>query len=87
MKNESQPLVSIIILNYNAGKLIEECIDSIFHSNYRNYEIIVVDNNSKDDTKDDTKSLFMETYKLHIIVGVISVILIILILYLLMIKI
>ena len=56
--NDENPLVSIIILNYNAGKLIEECIDSIFHSNYRNYEIIVVDNNSKDDSHIECKKKF-----------------------------
>ena len=43
---DEDPLVSIIILNYNAGKLIEECVDSIYQSNYKNYEIIVVDNSS-----------------------------------------
>ena len=47
---EEKPLVSIIILNYNAGKLLEECIDSIYKSNYKNFEIIVVDNNSKDNS-------------------------------------
>ena len=47
-QNVEHPLVSIIILNYNAGKLLEDCIDSILQSNYKNYEIIVVDNDSKD---------------------------------------
>ena len=47
-QNSQHPLVSVIILNYNAGKLLEECVDSILHSNYKNFEIIVVDNNSKD---------------------------------------
>ena len=44
--NDANPLVSIIILNYNAGKLLEECVDSIYQSNYNNFEIILVDNNS-----------------------------------------
>ena len=37
-------------MNYNAGKLLEDCIDSILQSNYKNYEIIVVDNDSKDNS-------------------------------------
>ena len=49
-QNVEHPLVSIIILNYNAGKLLEDCINSIFQSNYKNYEIIVVDNDSKDNS-------------------------------------
>ena len=52
------PLVSIIILNYNAGKLIEECLDSIYQSNYKNYEIIVVDNNSDDNSHIECKNNF-----------------------------
>jgi len=56
--NHEEPPVSIIILNYNAGKLIEECLDSIFQSNYTNYEIIVVDNNSKDNSHLECKKKF-----------------------------
>ena len=48
MKNNQTPLVSIIILNYNAGKLLLDCVESILKSDFKNYEIIVVDNNSKD---------------------------------------
>lgn len=41
-------LVSIIIINYNAGKLLSKCIDSILKQNYKNYEIVIIDNASKD---------------------------------------
>ncbi len=44
MENNSQPLVSMIILNYNAGHLLLDCVDSIKKSNYNNFEIIIVDN-------------------------------------------
>ena len=50
MKNESEPLVSIIILNYNAGNLLLECIESLLQTNYQKFEIIIVDNDSKDDS-------------------------------------
>ena len=56
--NDKKPLVSIIILNYNAGKLIEECLDSIYQSNYKNFEIIVVDNNSEDNSHLECKKNF-----------------------------
>ena len=42
------PEVSIIILNYNAGELLINCVESILKSNFKNFEIIVVDNDSKD---------------------------------------
>ena len=57
-KNEENSLVSIIILNYNAGKLLEECIHSIFQSNHKKYEIILVDNNSKDNSHIECKQKF-----------------------------
>ena len=45
MKN-NHPLVSIILVNYNASFHTLECIKSIFNSNYKRFNIIVVDNNS-----------------------------------------
>ena len=53
-----KPLVSIIILNYNAGDFLEECISSIESSNYDNYEIILVDNNSHDQSHLKCKKRF-----------------------------
>jgi len=41
-------LVSVIVLNYNAGELLLNCIESIKKSAYKNLEIIVVDNISTD---------------------------------------
>ena len=41
-------LVSIVVLNYNAGELLLDCIKSIKKSTYENLEIIVVDNISND---------------------------------------
>ena len=39
-----KPLVSIIILNYNAGELLINCVESVFQTKYSNFEVIVVDN-------------------------------------------
>ena len=49
---------SIIILNYNAGKLLLDCVDSITKSSSDNYEIILVDNNSKDNSHIKCKKKF-----------------------------
>jgi GT2 family glycosyltransferase len=57
---EKKPLISIIILNYNAGNLLINCIDSIFKSNYNNLEVIVVDNVSKDDSHKKCKEKFQK---------------------------
>ncbi|MCK4755289.1 MAG: glycosyltransferase family 2 protein, partial [Calditrichia bacterium] len=45
-----EPLVSILVLNYNGKKFLKECFDSILKSTYPNFEIALVDNNSSDDS-------------------------------------
>ena len=51
-------LVSIIVLNYNAGKLLLDCIESIKKSSYQNIEILVVDNISSDGSQIKCKEKF-----------------------------
>jgi len=57
-KDHSKSLVSIVILNYNAGDLLLDCIESIFKTKYDNYEVILVDNASQDDSHKKTKEKF-----------------------------
>lgn len=56
--DDSKPLVSIIILNYNAGNLLLDCVSSIQKSTYNNFEIILVDNASKDSSHKKCKEKF-----------------------------
>jgi glycosyltransferase involved in cell wall biosynthesis len=53
----NQPLVSIIIPTFNRGHLIGETLDSVLAQTYTNWECIVVDDGSIDDT-----SVLMESY-------------------------
>jgi len=46
----NDPSVAVIILNWNGWKDTIECLESIYHINYPNYQVIVVDNNSSDDS-------------------------------------
>ena len=52
------PLVSVIVLNYNAGELLLNCIESIKKSAYKNLEIIVVDNISTDKSQKTCKEKY-----------------------------
>jgi len=45
-----QPKVAIIVLNWNGWKNTVECLESIYQNNYLNFEVILVDNGSKDDS-------------------------------------
>ena len=58
ISEQKKPLISIIILNYNAGDLLLNCVNSVFETNYENYEVIVVDNVSTDNSHKKCKARF-----------------------------
>jgi len=51
-------LVSIIIINYNGKHHLEKCLKSLMQIDYKNYEIILVDNNSNDDSINFVKKFY-----------------------------
>ena len=55
-------LVSVIIPVYNGEKTISRCLDSALRQTYSNSEVIVVDNNSADNTKKIIEG-FQKKYK------------------------
>lgn len=49
MKTKEQPKVSVIIPNHNHRDLLEPCVESVIAlTTYKNYEIIIIENNSTD---------------------------------------
>jgi glycosyltransferase involved in cell wall biosynthesis len=52
------PLISIIMPTYNRAEYISEALDSIKRQTFKDYEIIVIDDGSTDNTKE-----IVETYK------------------------
>ena len=51
-------LVSVIIVNFNGRKLLEDCLKSLMNIDYKNYEVIIVDNNSTDDSIEFVKRTY-----------------------------
>ena len=47
----TQPAISVIIPMYNSEKYIGECLNSLFKQSFRNFEVIVVDDCSTDNSR------------------------------------
>lgn len=58
--NKSFPFFSVIIPAYNASKFIRYTLDSVRHQTFDDYEIVVINDGSKDDTLEAVKAYFIE---------------------------
>lgn len=63
---ENKGLVSVVIPVYNAQMFIESCIDSIFKQSYTNFEIVAVNDGSKDNTLNILESLAKKDSRLKL---------------------
>jgi len=55
VKLPSYPKVSVIVCSYNGAKTLDRCLESLKHVNYPDYEVILVDDGSKDNTQEIAK--------------------------------
>jgi hypothetical protein len=55
------PLVSVLVLNYNGKRFLKACLDSLQAAAYPNFEIVLIDNCSTDDS-----ALFVEQNYPHV---------------------
>ena len=53
----SSPLVSCIIPTYNRANKLVNAIESVLSQSYNNIEVLVVDDQSKDNTKEVIENL------------------------------
>jgi len=66
-KAKRHPLVSVIILNYNGKRFLENCLNSCLKTDYPNFEVILVDNGSTDGSFEFAKQRFANCSRLRII--------------------
>lgn len=64
MKN---PLVSVIIPNYNHAKYLSQRLDSVLNQTYQNFEVIILDDCSKDDSMEVINRYKDNKHMAHII--------------------
>ena len=57
-KGESCPSVSIVIVNFNGRELLRQCLVTLLDTDYPNYEIVVVDNASTDESLAEIETFF-----------------------------
>jgi len=63
---QNYPLVSIIVPCYNHEKYVNECISSIMNQTFKNFELTVIDDGSKDQSFKVLKDL-QKKYKFNLI--------------------
>ncbi|HWQ60360.1 MAG TPA: glycosyltransferase family 2 protein [Candidatus Fimivivens sp.] len=56
------PKVFIVILNWNGKERLLACLRSVFFLAYGNYEVVVVDNASRDGSLEEAKTLFSRAH-------------------------
>jgi glycosyltransferase involved in cell wall biosynthesis len=56
------PVISIIIVTYNAVGTLQQCLDSIYRQQYPSLKIIIIDGNSTDGTVDVIKANLTKIY-------------------------
>lgn len=61
----STPKISIILPAYNAALYIGEAIESLLKQTFRDFELIIIDDGSQDETLEKIKSFKDERIKLH----------------------
>ena len=69
MKQMTNPLVSVIIPNYNHAKFLKERIESVLNQTYKNFEIIILDDKSTDDSVGIIKQYADNNYVKHILIN------------------
>ena len=57
------PIVTISLINYNGKKFVFQAIESAVNQDYPNLEIIVIDNNSTDGTREEIEKKVPEWKK------------------------
>ncbi len=66
-KKTDEPLVSVVVTSYNYAQFIGEAIESLLAQTYKNIEIIVVDDGSKDNSVDIIKGYQSRYDSVHLL--------------------
>lgn len=65
--SQAKPFFSVIIVNYEADDYLKPCIESVLNQSFEDFEIILVDNDSKDKSLETITSDEAIAGKIHIL--------------------
>ena len=60
MTDNNNTIITIIIINYNSGQYLADCLVALTHQTFKNFNVIIADNNSDDGSFDVAKH-FLKT--------------------------
>jgi len=64
LKDKKKMKVSVIIPVYNSEKTLKQCLNSVLNQGYKDYEVIIVNNNSSDKTEEIIKDFREKSKKI-----------------------
>ena len=67
--SQEQPLVSVLMTAYNREQYISTAIESVLSSTFKNFELIIVDDGSKDKTVEIAKSYAAMDSRVKVIIN------------------
>ena len=62
MTDSNLPKIFVVILNFNGAATLSTCLSSVFQSDYPNFEVVVVDNNSEDESFEQARLNFSRAH-------------------------
>lgn len=69
MSTNKQPLVSVLMASYNSKEYIAIAIESVLNSTYKNFELIITDDNSTDGTYNIAKAFEAKDERVKVILN------------------
>lgn len=63
----AQPLISVLMSNYNHGRFIPDAVDSVMKQTYQHFELIVCDDGSTDDSREVLDSLAASDARIRVL--------------------
>lgn len=67
MPNTSQPLLYVIVINWNGREHLKECFETLLASTYKNLRFVLLDNGSSDDSVDFVQTTFAADERVEIL--------------------